>query len=295
MQTSRKARWIALFLSAATLLIGASSLRAAEPAGESPFDGQTVTCQVRNLAPGGATWYKIPYHTGVDLELDLTAIDGVYFDVLAPDQVRNWPAVGQPMGTSAPSPVDPVYLKTWQGHMELGEYILDFYYVHLTSLLGFETSYILCSHETAVATLEPMGDSPANGLTVASCSLRMLDPVAQVWYKIPYHTGNQLEIYLKTLSPGMGFDVFTPAQIKAWPTLDQPIGRGTVNKNEPEFALSWEGHLLNSDYYSILARNATSTLVPYQLCWAERKLEGLAPTRTPRPPTPTRQPVGRIP
>ena len=125
-------------------------------------------------------WYKIPYHKGMELELDLTAIDGVYFDVFAPDQVRYWPGVGHTMGTSAPGPADPVYLKTWQGHMEQADYILDYYYVRVTNLLGFEISYILCSHETASTTVEPTGDSPANGLTAASCALLTLNPNAQV-------------------------------------------------------------------------------------------------------------------
>lgn len=291
----RIARSMALLLLAATLVVSASSLRAAEPTGDSPFDGLTVTCQVKNLAPAGTTWYKILYHKGMELELDLTAIDGVYFDVFAPDQVRYWPAVGQAIGTSAPSPADPVYLKTWQGHLEQADYVLDYYHVRLTNLLGFEVSYIFCSQETASTTVAPTGDSPANGLTAASCALLGLNANAQVWYKIPYHTGNKLEVYLKTLSADISFDVFTPEQVKDWPTLGQPIGRGTVNKNEPEYARSWEGHLPTDDYYHVLVRNASAVPVQYQLCWVERKLEGIPPTATPGPPTPTREPGSGFP
>ncbi len=284
------ARWMALLMLACTLFVGASSLRAAEPTGGSPFDGLTVTCQVMNLAPAGTIWYKIPYHKGMGLYLDLTAIDGVYFDVFSPDQIRYWPSVGQAIGSSAPNPADLVYLKTWQGHMEQADYALDYYYVRLTNLLGFEVAYVLCSHETLSTTVEPSGDSPANGLVFASCALLVLNPNGQVWYKIPYHIANELEVYLKTLSADTSFDVFTPEQVKSWPTLGQPIGRGTVNKNEPEYARSWEGHLQTDDSYYVLVRNVGAVPVNYQLCWAERKLEGIPPTATPGPPTPTPQP-----
>ncbi|HEX7587386.1 MAG TPA: hypothetical protein VF478_03640 [Anaerolineae bacterium] len=283
MHKDKSARLIALVLLAAALLVGVSSLRAAEPTGISPSDGQTVTCQVKNLSPAGTTWYKIPYHKGVELEIDLTAIDGVYFDVFAPDQVRYWPAVGAALGTSADSATDPVYLKTWQGHLEQADFVLDYYYVRVTNLLGFEVSYILCSHETASTIVEPTGDSPANGLTAASCALLILNPTTQVWHRIPYHGGNELEVYLKTVSTDASFDVFTPEQVKNWPALAQPIGRGTVNKNEPDYAMSWQGHLPSDDSYSVLVRNAGAVSVQYQLCWVERKLEGLPPTRTPRP------------
>lgn len=286
----RIARSIALLLLAAVLVLGASSLLAAEPTGDSPADGLTVTCQVKSLAPGGKTWYKIPYHKEMELEIDLTAIDGVYFDVFAPDQVRYWPAIGQPFGTSAPNPVDPVYLKTWQGHLEQSDYVLDYYYVRLTNLLGFEVSYILCSQETVSTTVAPTGGSPATGLTAASCALLDLNANAQVWHKIPYHGGNELEVYLKTLSADISFDVFTPEQVKDWPALGHPIGRGTVNRNEPEYARSWQGHLPESDYYYVLVSNASAVPVQYQLCWVERIIEGLPPTPTRRPPTPTRQP-----
>ncbi len=290
MQRERIARSIALFLLAAVLVLGASSLLAAEPTGDSPLDGLTVTCQVKSLAPGGKTWYKIPYHKRMELEIDLTAIDGVYFDIFAPDQVKYWPTVGQAVGTSAPNPVDPVYLKTWQGHLEQGDYVLDFYHVRLTNLLGFEVMYQLCFQESASAVVEPTGDSPASGLTATPCSLQFLNPNVQIWHKVPYHTGNELELYLKTISADIRFDVYTLEQTKAWPNLGQSIGRGTPNKNEPEYARSWQGHLQESDYYYVLVSNASSVPVQYQLCWVERKLEGLPPTPTRRPPTPTREP-----
>ena len=295
MQRNKLAHLVALVLFAAALWVGTSSLRAAEPTGNSPSDGLAVNCQVKNLPPAGTIWYKIPYHKGMELEIDLTAIDGVYFQVFSPDQVRYWPAVGTAFGTSADSASDPVYLKTWQGHLEQADYVLDYYYVRVTNLLGFEISYILCSHETASTTIEPTGDSPTNGLTPASCALLVLNANGQVWYKIPYHTGNKLEVYLKTLSADISFDVFTPEEIKDWPTLGQPIGHGTVNKNEPEYARSWEGHLSADDYYYVLVKSASAAPAQYQLCWVERKIEGIPPTATPGPPTPTREPGSGFP
>ncbi len=290
MQRDGIARLIALFVFAAVLVVGASSLLAAAPTGDSPANGLPITCQTTSLLPASTIWYKIPYHKGMELEINLTAIDGVYFDVFAPDQVKYWPNVGQPIGTSAPNRIDPVYLKTWQGHLEPSDYVLDYYYVRVTNLLGFQAIYQLCFQESASTLNEPIGDSPANGLTDASCVLQSLNPNAQIWHEVTYHTGYELELYLKTISTGVRFEVYTFEQIKDFPDLGQPIGRGTPNKNEPDYASSWQGHLPESDYYYVRVIDNSNVAVQYQLCWVERILEGLPPTPTMGPPTPTQEP-----
>jgi hypothetical protein len=280
MRASNAARAVVLGLFALALFPGASALLAAEPTGDSPSNGLAVTCQVESTASGSTLWYKIPYHPGTQLEIDLTAIDGVYFDVYSPDQVRDWPTLDQSLGRSVPKPADPIYLKSWQGQLVQSDYVLDYYYVRLTNTIGIKVIYQLCFKETQSEIVEPTGDSPADGLITTSCLLQSLDPNTQIWHKVPYHTGKELEIYLKTIFADLNFDVFTPDQIQAWPILGQPIGRGTPNIDEPEYADSWQGHLPDSGYYYVRVTNASAVQVHYQLCADEKELSG------PLPPTP---------
>jgi hypothetical protein len=242
------------------------------------------------MAGGGTVWYKIPYHKGVELAIDLTAIDGVYFDVFAPDQVQYFPSIGQSLGRSIPDPNDPIYQRSWQGQLVQGDFLLDYYYVRITNSIGIEVMYQLCFKEIKSSVVEPAGDNPANGLTSAPCALQFLEADSQIWHRVPYHHGKELELYLKTLFADIYFDVFTPEQVQSWPTLGQPIGRGTHNNNEPEYAKSWQGHLTDSNYYYVRVTNANVVQVQYQLCLIEREFPGPYESPTPIMPTPTRRP-----
>jgi hypothetical protein len=288
MKADAIARWMVLVTLA--LVLGVSSLFAGEPTGDSPASALAVTCLVKSMAAGSTVWYKIPYHKGMELTIDLTAIDGVYFDVFAPDQVQYFPSIGQSLGRSVPDPNDPIYQRSWQGQLVQGDFLLDYYYVRLTNSIGIEVMYQLCFKEIKSSVVEPTGDSPAHGLTSAPCALQFLDANSQIWHKVPYHSGNELELYLKTLSTDIYFDVFTPEQVQTWPTLGQPIGRGTHNNNEPEYDKSWQGHLTDSNYYYVRVTNANAVQVQYQLCLIEREFPGPYESPTPIMPTPTRRP-----
>lgn len=287
MKSNRIARWLVLIIFAVIIGLSASTLFAAGSNGDSPTNALSVTCQVESMAAGGTVWYKIPYHKGMELAIDLIAIDGAYFDVFSPDQVKYFPTVGQAMGRSAPNPSDPVYLKSWRGWMVQSDFLLDYYYVRITNTIGIEAKYQLCFGEISTFAVEPTGDSPQDGLTSAPCALQFLNANSQIWHKIPYQSGKEFELYLKTALADVDFDVFTPEQIRLWPNLGQPIGRGTVNKNEWDYAKSWQGHLIDSDYYYVRVTNATATLVRYQLCLIEKELPGPYELPTPTRPTPT--------
>ncbi|CAG1001032.1 hypothetical protein GPROT1_03881 [Gammaproteobacteria bacterium] len=282
------ARGMVLCLVALALMLGASSLSAAEPTGDSPTNALTVTCQIESMAAGSTVWHKIPYHKGMELAIDLTAIDGVYFDVFASDQVKYFPSIGQSLGRSVSDPNDPIYQRSWQGQLVQGDFWLDYYYVRMTNSIGIEVMYQLCVKEIKSSVVEPMGDNPVDGLTSAQGALQFLEADSQIWHKVPYHHGKELEIFLKTISTDISFDVFTPAQVQSWPTLGQPIGRGTYNNHEPEYDKSWQGHLTESDYYYVRVTNANPVQVQYQLCLIEKELPG--PSESPTKPTPTRRP-----
>ncbi|MCL4393693.1 MAG: hypothetical protein M1482_02580 [Chloroflexi bacterium] len=291
LRTQRIARGLVVLLLALAALYGSSSLLEAEPRGTSPFDGREVTCSVESVAAGGMTWFRVPYDPAMGLELDLTAIDGVYFEVFAPDQVVDWPTLGEPMGQSEPDAEGTAHQQTWQGRLtQADNLILDYYYVRLTNTIGIEAKYRLCSKGIKADVPDPSGDSPADGLTAPSCAYESADAGSEVWHKVPYHSGKELELYLIAASPDVGFDVFTPDQVRYWPTMDQPIGRGTRNPNEPDYAATWKGHLTKSDYYYVRVTNTSGVTVPYQLCTQESKIPGPPETPTPGYPLPTGQP-----
>jgi hypothetical protein len=137
---------------------------------------------------------------------------------------------------------------------------------------------------------DPPGDSPANGLPIGStiaetCVSQTLAPGAQVWFKVPYHAGTDLEMFAKN-AVGVNFDVYDPAQVANWPTLSpQPIGRLTPNKNEPEYTKSWQGHLAQgnvSDFYYVLITNTNTYEVTFSFCTKEKPL--FTPPANPCPP-----------
>jgi hypothetical protein len=143
-----------------------------------------------------------------------------------------------------------------------------------------------------LAAADPPGDSPANGLPISStiaesCVSQTLAPGAQVWFKVPYHAGTDLEMFAKN-AVGVNFDVYDPSQVANWPTLSpQPIGRLTPNKNEPEYTKSWQGHLAQgnvSDFYYVLITNTNTFEVTFSFCTKEKPLFTPPPAENACPP-----------
>jgi hypothetical protein len=292
MKSNRIARGLAFIILAIIIGLSTSTLFAVAASGDSPANVLTVTCQVESMMAGGTVWYKIPYRKGMELAIDLTAIDGVYFEVFAPDQVKYFPSIGKPLGQSAPNPSDPVYLKSWRGQMMQADFLLDYYYVRITNTIGIEAKYKLCANEIATLAVEPTGDSPQNGLTSAPCTLQFMNANSQIWHKVSYSSGKEFELYLKTSFANIDFDVYTPEQSRSFPNLGQPIGRGTVNPNEWIYAKSWQGHLMQDDFYYVRITNANSVQVHYQLCLNQWNLPN--PYESPTPISPTRTPRVRV-
>ena len=147
--------------------------------------------------------------------------------------------------------------------------------LRLSAVIGLIA--VLLVWGAALSAADPTGDSPANGLPVGAapfevCASQTLAPGAQVWLKVPYHAGMDLEMYAKNAS-GVNFDVYDPDKVKNWPTLaPQPTGRLTPNKNEPEYTESWQGHIAQgmvSDFYYVLVTNTNSTSITFSFCTRE--------------------------
>jgi hypothetical protein len=295
--SQRIARWLVVLLLASAALYGSSSLLEAQTGGESPSNARDVTCGVQSVAADGETWLRVPYDPAAGLELDLTAIGGVYFDVFAPDQVMHWPTLGVPMGRSETASGEPSHQQSWHGRLtQAGTLILDYYYIRLTNTIGIQAQFLLCSKRIASDVVDPSGDSPADGLLAPSCAYESAGAGAQVWHKFPYQSDKELEIYLLTASADLTFDVYTYDQVRYWPTLDPPVGRGTRNPTEPDWASSWEGHPIGSDYYYVRVTNASGAAIGYQLCTIEKQVSGPPPTPTPGYPLATavpQPPIGR--
>jgi hypothetical protein len=146
-----------------------------------------------------------------------------------------------------------------------------------------------------LAAADPPGDSPANGLPIGSttaetCVSQTLAPGEQVWFKVPYHAGTDLEMYAKNAT-GVNFDVYDPSQVANFPTLSpQPIGRLTPNKNEPDYTKSWQGHLAQgnaSDFYYVLVTNTNTFEVTFSFCTRETQKFTPPPWENPCPPLST--------
>ncbi len=122
-----------------------------------------------------------------------------------------------------------------------------------------------------------VGPGPGYGPTLAltsTCGMQSLSAGGDVWSKIPYQRGTQLEITLDENGAGIGFAVWDPDQIKTWNTPDQvlPVGSGAPNPAEPSHDLIWVGHLPdNGDYYIHLMNNAPIAAA-YRLCSTLSKL-----------------------
>lgn len=129
----------------------------------------------------------------------------------------------------------------------------------------------------ALSAADPAGDSPKNGIPQSSapyeiCSTQTLAPGAQVWLKVPYHAGKDLEMHVKT-ADGLHFDVYDPSQVTNWPTLPpQPIGRLLPDPNEPGYTDTWKGHLVQSDFYYVLVTNPSGLPVTFSFCTIETDL-----------------------
>ena len=80
---------------------------------------------------------------------------------------------------------------------------------------------VLLAWGAALSAADPTGDSPANGLPIGAapfemCVSQTLAPGAQVWLKVPYHAGMDLEMYAKNAS-GVNFDVYDPDKVVIMP------------------------------------------------------------------------------
>ncbi len=115
------------------------------------------------------------------------------------------------------------------------------------------------------------GDIPATALDT-TCNWQSLAGGNDTWYKIPYSSGNQLEITLDNKGTGVGFDVWDPQRIQTWGSPDQtaPIGSGTHSSNEPGHDLTWSGHLTTNGIYWVHITNNDTMSDSYRLCSAQR-------------------------
>jgi len=137
---------------------------------------------------------------------------------------------------------------------------------------------VLLAWAAALSAADATGGSPQDGIPVAVigtqevCTSQTLASGAQVWLKVPYHAGTDLEMHVKGGS-GVNFDVYDPSQAANWPTLPpQPIGRLLLDPNEPGYTNTWRGHLgigNQSDFFYVLVTNTNQFPVTFSFCTFE--------------------------
>jgi hypothetical protein len=132
---------------------------------------------------------------------------------------------------------------------------------------------------TALAAADPAGDSPSNGIPVGSattetCVSQTLTPGAQIWFKVSYHAGTDLELRSKNAG-GVTFAVYDPQKASNYPSLPNPTGLLTPNSNEPATTSTWQGHLAQgntSNFYYVLVTNTNAFPVTFSFCTIEKQL-----------------------
>ena len=150
-------RVAALLLLGGVLLVWATTLAAADPAGDSPSNGipvgaaTTETCVSQTLAPGAQIWFKVSYHAGTDLELRSKSANGVTFAVYDPQKASSYPSLPDPTGLLTPNSNEPGTTSTWQGHLAQGN-ASDFYYVLVTNTNTFPVTFSFCTIEKQLFT-----------------------------------------------------------------------------------------------------------------------------------------------
>ena len=129
----------------------------------------------------------------------------------------------------------------------------------------------------ALVSADATGASPSDGIPVASsstaaCSSITVPAGGQLWLKVEYHGGTDLEMDAAG-SDGLSLAVYDPSQVVNWPNLPaHPTGLLTPNSNEPGYSATWQGHAAKgqvSDYYYVLVSNPTGSAVTFSFCTHE--------------------------
>ena len=121
------------------LLMGASSVLAADPTGTSPDDGLAPTCMYQPLGPGASVWLKIPYRFDdrMQFTLDAYGVGGVKFNVYPSATASS------PMGTGTYNPNEPTHDLNWEGRLQQD----GFFYILVTNTNPFAVPYCFCVNE----------------------------------------------------------------------------------------------------------------------------------------------------
>ncbi|MCL4395787.1 MAG: hypothetical protein M1482_13460 [Chloroflexi bacterium] len=141
-----------------------------------------------------------------------------------------------------------------------------------------------------LASADATGGSPSDGIPVVSASAQVCSSITvpaggQLWLKVEYHGGTDLEMYTQGAA-GLSLAVYDPSQVTNWPTLPaHPTGLMTPNSNEPGYTSTWQGHAAKgqvSDYYYVLVSNSTGSAVTFSFCTHETaKFVPLSPNVVP--------------
>ena len=155
---------------------------------------------------------------------------------------------------------------------------------------------VLSAWAVAPAAADSAGDSPTNGIPIVpgpteSCITQTLASGAQVWFKVSYHAGTDLEMNSENAT-GVTFAVYDPQKASDFWDSPNPTGLLTPDANEPAFTSTWRGHLAKgqaSDYYYVLATNTNTWSLTFSFCTIEWPIFTPPPLILPATTVPTRQ------
>jgi len=154
----------------------------------------------------------------------------------------------------------------------------------------------------AIAAADSGGDSPTNGIPVVpapteTCMSQTLAPGAQVWFKVTYHAGTDLELRSQN-ADGVTFAVYDPQKASDLADSPKPTGLLTADSNEPLYTSTWRGHLAQgqvTDFYYVLATNTNTFPLTFSFCAIEWPIFTPPPMpMTPSSPVPPVQLPGTL-
>ncbi len=88
-----------------------------------------------------------------------------------------------------------------------------------------------------------------------------------VWFKTPYSDGYRIiELWVDTPAQNaLGLSIFSPDQAAGAWWQENPVGRGTYNKTQPEHALTWKAGYAKAGVWYARLQNFTNLPVSYRL------------------------------
>lgn len=305
-----------MVLAAFALLLGVGAFPAAAAPGNTfPGAAAYIDNQSHSIAPNASLWYRFDYagdRSTITITMSNATNTGVAFNVFTPSQIGDWwdehpvgrgTAQAVNCGTGLPQDNGGCGAAdlTWVGDFNAGgtyyvqvvndnvnamnfQLMIQGSGVTLASQIAATSAGASLGTGSSTTTAQPAVPSPSGGnidpghAMVLDNQGHTIPANSSLWYRFNY-AGDRSAITITLLNgtnSGLGFNVFTPAQVGDW-WDEKPVGRGTAqtvncDTGLPEesggcqaYDLSWIGDFNASGTYYVQLVNNNSNATTAQL------------------------------